>query len=92
MNLNFSLNPTVPAQTAQTVVMRQPREGSMPGLLEQCVIALLNFLTGRQMLSIKQQQSGRKDEWVVYDSQAGTRHVFDSEQAVRTWLEQKHLH
>ena len=49
---------------------------------------LLNFLTGSQTLSIRQRSlpNGRI-QWIVYDPDANTALTFDTEQAVRVWLE-----
>ena len=49
---------------------------------------LLDFLTGSQTLSIQQRSlpNGRT-QWSLYDPNANTALTFDTEQAVRVWLE-----
>jgi len=53
--------------------------------------ALVNFLTGKQTLSIKEKrlQNGER-QWHVYDAPSDTHRVFESEHAVRSWLEQRY--
>lgn len=51
---------------------------------------LLNYLTGTQTLSIRQKLCANGSaQWIAYDPNTNTRHVFSSEQAVRIWLEQR---
>ncbi len=59
--------------------------------LQQSGTALLNFLTGEQALSIrvKTLANGRQ-QWTVYDLATDTRRVFDSQQSVRAWVEQRY--
>ncbi|MEM6449611.1 MAG: hypothetical protein AAF703_04770 [Cyanobacteria bacterium P01_D01_bin.105] len=63
--------------------------------LKQVKSALLLFLTGQQTISIRkkiinQQKTGDSEvKWIVYDSLNNRRNVFETEQAVRVWLEQK---
>ncbi len=53
--------------------------------------ALLDFFTGQQTLSIRKKQLKNKTiQWIVYDPHRDSRHVFDSEAAVRDWLEQRY--
>ena len=53
--------------------------------------ALLEFLTGENTLSIKKQQSAQGETiWTVYDCATDTRRTFDSQQAVRVWLETRY--
>ncbi|MGB7085999.1 MAG: hypothetical protein WBD47_10625 [Phormidesmis sp.] len=48
----------------------------------------MNFFTGKQTLSIRRRsRSNGTTQWIVYDPHRNDRHVFDSEQAVRAWLE-----
>lgn len=52
---------------------------------------LVYFLTGTQTLSVRAKRL--KDgsmQWTVYDPDQRTCHRFDSETAVRSWLEQRH--
>ncbi|MGB3295382.1 MAG: hypothetical protein WBB01_20560 [Phormidesmis sp.] len=52
---------------------------------------LLDFLTGSQTLSIQQRShSNGQVQWIVYDPAADFRRVFDSEAAVRVWLEKRY--
>ena len=62
---------------------------------------LVAFLTGASHLSIRKSSAPYKitgspsqqhaaSPWVVYDSTTDTRHCFESEQAVRAWLETRH--
>ena len=50
-------------------------------------IAVLNFFTGQQTLSIRQSVINGSRCWVIYDPQRDVRRVFETEQAVRAWLE-----
>lgn len=53
---------------------------------------LIEFLTGQSEPSIRKKQTADGSvQWIVYDPQSNQRSVFDSEQAVRVWLEQRHL-
>ncbi|MEO1446691.1 MAG: hypothetical protein AAFV46_10730 [Cyanobacteria bacterium J06635_11] len=61
------------------------------GWLRRCGQLVLDFFTGTQTLSINKIASKNGPfEWRVYDPMSRTRHVFNSEQAVRTWLEQRY--
>ena len=52
---------------------------------------LLDFLTGEDALSVRKQQIAHgKTIWTVYDSTTDTRRTFESQQAVRTWLETRY--
>lgn len=54
-------------------------------------LALVNFLTGQQAFSIREKRlKTGESKWIVYDSRSDTRRVFDSEAAVRSWLEQRY--
>lgn len=60
--------------------------------LTQLLNFLLDFLTGKAEISIRQRQSlDGTMQWIVYDPDSNDRRVFYSEQAVRAWLEQRHL-
>ena len=49
------------------------------------------FLTGTQTLSIRSKRvKNGAVQWTIYDPTQGTCHRFDSETAVRSWLEQRH--
>lgn len=54
-------------------------------------LSLVNFLTGKQTLSVREKRlkSGER-QWRVYDAHSDTHRVFDSEAAVRSWLEQRY--
>jgi len=59
--------------------------------LKKWTRGLVDFLTGVQTLSIRERT--RKDgtsQWLVYEAASDTRHVFDTEQDVRVWLEKKY--
>lgn len=58
---------------------------------QQWGLSFVNFLTGKQTLSVREKilKHGER-QWIVYDSRSDTRHVFDSEAAVRSWLEQRY--
>ncbi|EDX85175.1 hypothetical protein S7335_2874 [Synechococcus sp. PCC 7335] len=52
--------------------------------------ALVDFLTGRQRLSIRQQSTTTGEtQWIIYDPVTQARSSFFSEQAVRVWLEER---
>ncbi len=52
---------------------------------------LLDFFTGSQRLSVRQRSLPNGTlQWIVYDPDAERSRVFDSEQAVRAWLEQRY--
>ena len=52
---------------------------------------LIEFLTGQSEPSIRTKQiADGSVQWIAYDPQSNQRRVFDSEQAVRVWLEQRH--
>ncbi|MGD1898692.1 MAG: hypothetical protein ACFB16_17270 [Phormidesmis sp.] len=52
--------------------------------------SLFDFLLGAQSLSIRQ-TTGKNgaSQWIVYEPTSNTRRVFDSEQDVRIWLEER---
>ncbi|MBE9061907.1 hypothetical protein [cf. Phormidesmis sp. LEGE 11477] len=51
---------------------------------------LVDFLTGQQSLSIRQQTTTTGElQWIIYDPVTQTRLSFSSEQAVRVWLEER---
>ena len=53
---------------------------------------ILAFLTGQASLSIRKQLTPDGHwQWIVYNPQTNVRHTFESERAVRIWLEQRHL-
>lgn len=49
---------------------------------------LVDFLTGQQALSIRQQSAAGETQWIIYDPVTQIRLSFFSEQAVRIWLEE----
>ncbi len=51
---------------------------------------LLDFLTGQQQLSIREQRCNGQCQWSVYDPQTQHRRVFLTQAAVRAWLEQRY--
>jgi hypothetical protein len=52
---------------------------------------LLDFLTGQQQISIREQQwADGTLHWCVYDPHAHSYHIFNSQSAVRAWLEQRY--
>ena len=96
MQSNFSdFSPVRPsAQSLEAEFARitqQHKRKSISTLLQTTATALLNFLTGQQTLSIKaRQQADGEMQWIVYDPHTHQRQVFDSQQAVRTWLEERY--
>ena len=73
------------------LVRRQRKVERVRGWLKESAIALINFLTGQQSLSIRAKQLRNGEiQWTVYDPTTDGRYVFDSQQAVRTWLEQRY--
>ncbi|MGB7488295.1 MAG: hypothetical protein WA901_19035 [Phormidesmis sp.] len=96
MQSNFSLKTSVSSSSSLESEFRQVSRqyqglARFSAWLQQSGIALFNFLTGQQVLSIqvKTLADGRQ-RWTAYDPATDTRHVFDSQQAVRTWLEQRY--
>jgi len=72
---------------------RITRKRSQPhqSVLKSWAQVLIDFLTGAQPLSIRRQtQKNGTFQWIVYDAASDTRCVFDTEQAVRVWLETRH--
>lgn len=68
------------------------RSGRCRGWLEH----LLDFLTGKEAVSIRHRQVVNEtgeftNQWIAYDPYSDSRCVFDSEQALRAWLEHRHL-
>ena len=74
------------ADFESVVYKRQQRARSNQWPKRLCV-ALLNFFTGQQTLSIRQVTKNDQKQWIVYDPSKDERKVFDTEQAVRSWLE-----
>jgi len=96
MQSNFSSKTSASSSSSLESEFRQVSRQSQ-GLarfsvwLQQSGTALLNFLTGQPALSIRVKMlADGRCQWVAYDPATDTRHVFDSQQAVRTWLEQRY--
>ncbi len=61
------------------------------GWIKAWLHSLLNFLTGSQTLNIvKRSRPDGTVQWIVYDPNTEHPRFFDSEQAVRVWLEQRY--
>ena len=59
--------------------------------LRLAMSALVDFLTGRSQLSIRAKTlPNGQQQWIVYDPEQDIRRTFDSQQAVRAWLEQRY--
>lgn len=72
-------------------IVRRQRRSTCNSWLKKGATALLNFLTGQQTLSIRcKTLTNGKTQWIAYDPTTHSRHVFDSQQAVRVWLEQRY--
>ena len=70
----------------------QPSSHLKSSRFKRGLTQLLDFLTGKAEISIRQQQSlDGTVQWIVYDPGSNDRRVFYSEQAIRAWLEQRHL-
>ena len=70
----------------------QPSSRLKSSRFKRGLTQLLDFFTGKAEVSIRQQQSlDGTVQWIVYDPGSNDRRVFYSEQAVRAWLEQRHL-
>ena len=60
--------------------------------LKRWVQALVDFLTGAQSLSIREKMlKNGTSLWIVYEPISDTRLAFDTEQAVRVWIETRSL-
>ena len=91
MQSNFKPQPTVLSLEAefQSILKRSGPPVQQP---KRWFHSLLDFLTGKTEISIYQRQTlSGFQQWIVYDSQVNRHSVFESEQAVRVWLEQRHL-
>lgn len=86
MHSHFSPQ-TLEAEFHQLIRRHQPQK---QGIRQAWGKALLDFFTGQQALSIRQQQINGIVQWIVYDPSTEHRLVFKSEQAVRAWLEERH--
>ncbi|MGI8934174.1 hypothetical protein [Leptolyngbya sp. BC1307] len=88
--MNSELTPgSLEAEFCQ--VVRQGRLRSRQKRIRQWAKAVIDFLTGQQTLSIRKQLSADGTvQWMVYDPDSGSRRLFNSEQAVRVWLEQRY--
>lgn len=72
-------------------IVRRQHRSVQNSWLKEGAIALLNFLTGQQTLSIRcKTLANGKTQWIAYDPTTHSHHVFDSQQAVRVWLEQRY--
>ena len=71
------------AEFAQ-ITQQHTRRDRIKSFIKQNLTALLNFLTGEQ------QHRDGTTQWTVYDPRNDQRQVFDSQQAVRSWLEQRY--
>jgi hypothetical protein len=89
MQSHFSPN-QLEAEFHQLLRQRQKHSQPKRGILQACAKLLLDFFTGQQTLSIRQQRRNGAVQWIVYDPSADSRLVFTSEQAVRVWLEQRY--
>ncbi|PZO22242.1 MAG: hypothetical protein DCF25_03330 [Leptolyngbya foveolarum] len=75
---------------AGTQALRQPHHGTKRRAIlhrSSCVIALLNFLTGQPQIAIRSKYVNGALRWTVYNPSTDTLKQFDSEQAVRAWVE-----
>ncbi|MEL6490348.1 MAG: hypothetical protein AAFV85_12040 [Cyanobacteria bacterium J06634_6] len=75
----------------EKIVQQKRGIGRLNGWFKQGLGSLLDFLTGQQTLSIRTEvlRDGTR-RWTVYDPERNRRQVFYSQQAVRTWLEQRY--
>ena len=99
MKSEFVPNP-LETEFRQVCSRHQPLAGAEPkgysdkprsSWIKEWLHSLLNFLTGSQSLNIVQRSHADGTvQWIVHDSDAKHPRVFDSEQAVRVWLEQRY--
>ena len=72
-------------------VAHQSRLHSRQKRFREWTKAVIDFLTGQQTLSIRKQLSADGTiQWRVYDPDSDSCRLFNSEQAVRVWLEQRY--
>lgn len=92
----FSSDTSLAAEFQQVIRQQKARplgsgRQSLGTWLKQAGLALVDFLTGTQSLSIRSKALPNGCiQWIVYDPATDTRGVFTSEQAVRVWLEQRY--
>ena len=97
MQSHYSSNSSqsLEAEFAQVSQQHNRRE-KIKTTLQQSLTALLNFLTGAQTLTVRsrriknKQHPNGKTQWIVCDPHNEQYQVFDSQQAVQTWLEQRY--
>ena len=75
----------------EQVAVRRRGIGRVKRWIKAGVTELLCFLAGQQTLSIRSTVlTNGTIQWRVYDPATDSRYTFDSQQAVRTWLEQRY--
>ena len=63
---------------------------SAQSLWREWAIALIDFLTGKPNIAIRPKYVRGALQWTVYDPRMDELHSFNSERAVRAWLEERH--
>ncbi|MEL6468838.1 MAG: hypothetical protein AAFQ74_03855 [Cyanobacteria bacterium J06623_4] len=82
----------VRTRARQSHSQRQLSRQQIREIISQITQQILAFLTGQTALSIRKQLTPDGHcQWIIYNPQTNTRHTFESERAVRIWLEQRHL-
>lgn len=91
MNSDFNAKLAARSLEAEfTQVLRSRRkQEQFSNWKKRFVRSLINFLTGTQAISVREQIKNGSVQWTVYDPHREVRKVFYSEQAVRVWLEQR---
>lgn len=74
-----------------TVQRPLPKEHPPRGPWRQIGQWLLRSLTDSQQIRVWTRVTPRGTRWYAYDPASNRRVICDSEQALRTWLEQRHL-
>ncbi|MFK8181807.1 MAG: hypothetical protein AB8B99_00435 [Phormidesmis sp.] len=92
--MNSEFQSSLPAHSLESefrrVVSYKQQQPKQPHRRKQFLSALLNFFTGQQTISIRPKMNNGKMQWIVYDPHQNVRVVFETEQAVRIWIEQRH--
>lgn len=84
------VSPAISLEAEFRAVVRKGR--SRYGQKKSWAEYLIDFLTGRTELSIRQRQArDGSTQWIAYDPKTDRRYLFDSEKAIRVWIEQRHL-
>ncbi|MEO0771008.1 MAG: hypothetical protein AAFY72_16570 [Cyanobacteria bacterium J06649_4] len=69
----------------------QQAKGDRSSWLRRVGTAIVDFLTNQPQLSVRVKTlPNGQQQWIAYDPEQDIRRTFDSQQAVRVWLEQRY--